>query len=591
MNSFMSAIQTLNNLLWHNYVLYAVLATGVLYTVWSVFSQYRALTHGVAITMGRYDNPDDPGAINHFQALSTAMSSTVGLGNIGGVALAIALGGPGALFWMWVVGVIGMSVKVIEVTLAMMYRNLDDPENPHGGPMWVARKAFAEWGWARLGYSVGALYCLATIVGSFTGGNMFQAWNVADVTNTFFGWPRMLVGAILAVTVGLVLVGGIKRIGHVTGVLVPFMCVTYMIGGIYVLILNSEAIPGIIVLIFQSAFSPIEATGAFVGGSVGAAMLWGMKRALYSSEVGLGSSAIAHSAAKTDEPVREGLVAGMEPFIDTLVVCTITGLVILSAGVWNRGPDIVLQQVPQFEESAAGVWTLAPISLADKKNGEIWVDDADVFAILSIGDPAKGGGLKRLSGTVVLRSDLQSDLQSDLSTIAPDDRLFAQFESIAAAEKPKLRDGGIYQSYTGASLTALAFNQTHDWLGVWLVTVAAWLFAVSTIISQGYYAEQAVIYLFKGRGVMLFKLFYCSATFVATLGFMRTDRELDAVTTTGTGLVLLVSLPITLIFGYKAIAAYHDYIARLKSGSMVPEHLHPQLFDVISGKDVEEKSP
>jgi len=576
----MSAIQSLNNFLWHDYVLYAVLATGVLYTVWSVFSQYRALTHGVAITLGRYDNPRDPGAINHFQALSTAMSSTVGLGNIGGVALAIALGGPGALFWMWVVGVIGMSVKTIEVTLAMMYRNLDDPENPHGGPMWVARKAFAEFGWVKVGYAVGALYCLATIIGSVTGGNMFQAWNVADVTNTYFGWPRTLVGAILAVTVGLVLIGGIKRIGHVTGVLVPFMCVTYMIGGIYVLVLNAEAIPGIIAIIFRSAFSPIEATGAFVGGSIGAAMLWGMKRALYSSEVGLGTSAIAHSAAKTDEPVREGLVAGLEPFIDTLVVCTITGLVILSSGVWNRGADLILEEVPQFEASAAGEWTIAPILLPAKNNGDTWVDGAAIFAIVSIGDPANGGRLQRLSGTVV--SGIAESLQAK--------QLIANFESIAAEQKPELRDGGIYQSYTGASLTALAFNQTHDWLGIWLVTVAAWFFAVSTIISQGYYAEQAVIYLFRGRGIMLFKVLYCSATFVATLGFMRTDRELDAVTTTGTGLVLLVSLPITLIFGYKAIAAYHEYIARLKSGSMVPEHLHPHLVDVISGKDVEEES-
>lgn len=578
MNSFMSTIQSINDFLWHDYVLYAVLATGVLYTLWSVFSQYRSLTHGVAVTLGRYDNPNDPGAINHFQALSTAMSSTVGLGNIGGVALAIALGGPGALFWMWVVGVIGMAVKVVEVTLAMMYRNLDDPDNPHGGPMWVARKAFAELGWARLGYTVGAIYCLATIVGSFTGGNMFQAWNVADVTNTYFGWPKVLVGAILAITVGLVLVGGIKRIGHVTGVLVPFMCVAYMIGGIYVLILNIDAIPGIIALIFRSAFNPIEATGAFVGGSVGAAMLWGMKRALYSSEVGLGSSAIAHSAAKTDEPVREGLVAGMEPFIDTLIVCTITGLVILSSGVWNRGADVVLEQLPEFEESAAGVWTLASIPLPEKKNGEAWFDDVDVFAIVSIGDPADRGHLHRLSGTVVLQSGMSAQ------------GFVARFESIEAGQKPKLRDGGIYQSYTGASLTALAFNQTHDWLGVWLVTVAAWFFAVSTIISQGYYAEQAVIYLFRGRGLMLFKLLYCAATFVATLGFMRTDRQLDAVTTTGTGLVLLASLPITLIFGYKAMAAYHDYIARLKSGSMVPEHLHPHLIDVISGKDVEEES-
>ena len=571
MNSFMAAIQSLNNFLWHDYVLYAVLATGVLYTLWSVSSQYRALTHGIAVTLGHYDNPRDPGAINHFQALSTAMSSTVGLGNIGGVALAIALGGPGALFWMWVVGVIGMSVKIVEVTLAMMYRNLDDPDNPHGGPMWVARKAFAEFGFAKFGFGVGALYCIAIIIGSFTGGNMFQSWNVADVTNTYFGWPKLLVGVILAVTVALVLIGGIKRIGNVTSVLVPFMCLAYMIGGVYVLVLNIEAIPGIIALIFRSAFNPIEATGAFVGGSVGAAMLWGMKRALYSSEVGLGTSAIAHAAAKTDEPVREGLVAGLEPFIDTLVVCTITGLVILSSGVWNRGPDLVLNQVPLFEENSKGVWSISPVELSRKQSGEHWSVDTNVFTVISIKDEAGNSTRQRLNGIVVQEGQ----------------RLAADFDSVATPDSPSMHEAGIYQSYTGASLTALAFNQTHDWLGIWLVTIAAWFFAVSTIISQGYYAEQAVVYLFGGRGVMIFKVLYCIATFVATLGFMRTDRELDAVTTTGTGLVLLVSLPITIIFGYKAIAAYKEYIGRLKSGEMKPQHTRIHLIDVIRGKDVE----
>ena len=565
----MNAVQVINNFLWHDYVLYVVLATGVLFTVWSVFSQYRSLTHGIAVTLGRYDNPRDPGAINHFQALATAMSSTVGLGNIGGVAIAIALGGPGALFWMWVVGLIGMSIKVVEVTLAMMYRNVEDPDNPHGGPMWVARKAFAELGWVKLGFTVGAIYSVATIIGSTLGGNMFQAWNVADVTNTYFGWPRVLVGIILSVTVAMVLLGGIRRIGHVTGLLVPIMCFAYMVGGVYVLVLNIEELPGIFALVIRSAFSPIEATGAFVGGSVGAAMLWGMKRALYSSEVGLGNSAIAHSAAKTDEPVREGIVAGLEPFIDTLIVCTITGLVILSAGVWNRGPDSVVKGLPEFEEVESGVWSSARFSLPVREVGE-WTEDMSAFAIVK----NEEGNSTRINGTVVM--------DGELPTI--------QFEPFISQQQPEFRDGGVYQAYTGASLTALAFNQTHDWLGIWLVTIAAWFFAISTIISQGYYAEQALNYLTGGRGMTVFRLLYCSATFIATLGFMKTDRQLDAVTTTGTGLVLLSCLPITLFFGHKAIKAYHEYISRLKSGAMVPEHGHIHLLDVVRGKDVEEEN-
>jgi len=564
----MNTIQAINNILWHDYVLYVVLATGVLFTIWSVFSQYRSLTHGIAVTLGHYDNPRDPGAINHFQALATAMSSTVGLGNIGGVAIAIALGGPGALFWMWVVGVIGMAVKVVEVTLSMMYRNVEDPDNPHGGPMWVAKKAFAELGWAKLGFTVGAIYSVATIIGSTLGGNMFQAWNVADVTNTYFGWPKMLVGVILSVTVGLVLVGGIKRIGHVTAVLVPVMCFAYMAGGVYVLVLNIEELPGIFALVIRSAFSPIEASGAFVGGSVGAAMLWGMKRALYSSEVGLGNSAIVHSAAKTDEPAREGIVAGLEPFIDTLIVCTITGLVILSAGVWDRGPDSVVKILPEFEESEPGVWVADRLSLPVRETGE-WVNDMSAFAIVMNDD----GKSTRINGTIFLDGELP----------------VIQFEPFASSKRPAFRDGGVYQAYAGATLTALAFNQTHDWLGIWLVTIAAWFFAISTIISQGYYAEQALNYLSRGRGLMVFRLLYCSATFIATLGFMKTDRQLDAVTTTGTGLVLISSLPITLFFGHKAIKAYHEYMGRLKSGEMEPEHKHIHLVDVVSGKDVEKE--
>jgi AGCS family alanine or glycine:cation symporter len=270
----MELIQNINSFLWNDNVLYVVLAAGVLFTTWSGFCQYRALTHGLPVTLGRYDNPSDPGAINHFQALSTAMSSTVGLGNIGGVAIAISLGGPGALFWMWVVGVFGMALKVTEVTLAMMYRNLDDPTNPRGGPMWVSKRAFAELGLPRLGLLIGSLYCLATIIGSFTGGNMFQAWNVADVTHTFFGWPRLLVGAILSITVALVIIGGIKRIGKVTSIIVPVMCIMYLVAGAYVLVLNLASLPSIFSMIIASAFNPTQASGAFVGGTMGSAMLW-----------------------------------------------------------------------------------------------------------------------------------------------------------------------------------------------------------------------------------------------------------------------------------------------------------------------------
>ncbi|MYA44214.1 MAG: sodium:alanine symporter family protein, partial [Gemmatimonadetes bacterium] len=281
----MNFFNALNAVIWHNWMLYAVLGTGVLFTIWSGFCQYRALTHGVAITRGKYDDKDDPGAISHFQALSAALSATVGLGNIGGVALAISLGGPGAVFWMWVVGLCGMAVKLTEVTLTMLYRNTDDPRNPHGGPMMVVDQGVpARWPKLRpAGKVFAVIFSISVIISAITGGNLFQAWNVGDVTESYFGVPAWMCGLALAVAAGLVIIGGIQRIGQVASRLVPFMVVLYFFGCITVLGLSYEQIPESFALIFRGAFSSLEGTGAFIGGTAGAAFIFGMKRALFSS--------------------------------------------------------------------------------------------------------------------------------------------------------------------------------------------------------------------------------------------------------------------------------------------------------------------
>ena len=549
MDTFHLVIESINTIFWHDYVLYSLLATGLLFTIWSVSAQYRSLVHGTSVTLGHYDDSDDPGAISHFQALSTALSATVGLGNIGGVAIAIGLGGPGAVFWMWVVGLFGMSIKVVEVTLSMMYRNLDDPDNPRGGPMWVAKKAFAEMGpgWAKIGAFLGGTYCVGLLIGVFVGGNMFQAWNVAEVTSSYFGWSRPLVGLILALVVGSVLIGGIKRIGQVTRLLVPFMCLVYILAGLYVIFVNITLVPETIALIFRSAFNPTEAQGAFIGGSVGTAMLWGMKRALYSSEVGQGSSAIAHSAAKTNEPVREGLVAGLEPFIDTLVVCTITAMVILLSGVWNRSADTHLDSIPQIVKSintSEGMtWEIEQQLLPKDEN---WQNDSSAFMLRQL----ENGNVERWYGSVKIQND----------------NAYLALNPLLAESKPILLDAGIFQGYAGASLTAVAFDQTHMGLGKWLVTISAWMFAISTMISWGYYGEQGINYLFGPRVVLPYKVAFCLMGFVATSGIMRTTRELDAITTLGAGILLVICLPITLMFSHKAIAAYRQYISKLKAG-------------------------
>jgi AGCS family alanine or glycine:cation symporter len=570
MDDFLNA---LNSILWHRYALFLLLGTGVVFTFWSGFCQYRALTHGLRVTRGVYDQASDPGAINHFQALTASLSATVGLGNIGGVALAIALGGPGAIFWMWVVGFFGMAVKITEVTLTMLYRNTDDPENPHGGPMWVISKGLKKRspGLGKLGRGIGIVFCVTLLISTATGGNMFQSWNVGVITEEYFGVPSIVSGAILAVLVGLVIIGGIKRIGAVTGRLVPFMLALYMLGSFYVLAINFGSIPEIFALIFTSAFSSLEANGAFLGGTMGYAFLFGMKRALFSNEAGQGTSPIAHAAAKTSEPVREGIVAGLEPFVDTLVVCTITALVILSTGIWNRGPEAQLDNSPQLVQNIDFGWTLETVR-APERDGGTWEPGDRVFVIVEAHDNKQSGNnLHHLDGTVTLNA--KSELQID-------------WDEFSSHDVPRVVSPGIYASYVGATLTAKAFDTAMPGLGKWLVTIAVWLFALSTLISWSYYGEQGVIFLAGERAVLPYKIIYCTLTVVATLGFLETDAQLDNLTGTGTGVMLFVNVPIMWLFGRQAMIAYKDYFDRYKAGRMGPGHEPPSLDDLISGRDV-----
>ena len=558
----------LNGILWHEYALYAIVGTGVLFTLWSGFCQYRALTHGPVVLRGVYDDPDDPGAINHFQALSAALSATVGLGNIGGVALAIALGGPGAIFWMWVVGFLGMSIKLTEVTLAMLYRNTDDPENPHGGPMYVAAKAMDRQGRPRLGRFIGIVFCSCLLISTATGGNMFQAWNVGELTQEYFDVPSAATGIVLAFFVGLVIIGGIKRIGKVTATLVPFMVFLYLLAGSYVLAMHVGDIPAMLAMIVKYAFIPTEAAGAFVGGTAGAAFMFGMKRAAFSNEAGQGSSPIAHAAAKTDEPVREGIVAGLEPFIDTIVVCTFTALIILSTGIWNRGPDVAFETPPAIAQ-AGTAWQLSPTPVA----GEEWGEDDPVSVIVEAHVTDGGFNRHRVAGIVAASAG----------------QLRIEWRRFESPVKPTIVGDGFYRTYVGATLTAKAFDSVASGTGKWLVTIAAWMFAISTMIAWSYYGEQAVVFLGGARFVLPYKILYCGLIIIATLGFVRTAADLDNVIGVGTGVMMFANLPICWLFGYQAMRAYKNYIARLKSGRMGPDHAPPHLDDLLSGRDVERR--
>ncbi|MCP4199777.1 MAG: sodium:alanine symporter family protein, partial [Proteobacteria bacterium] len=316
---------------------------GILFTIRLGGIQITKLGHALAIVRGKYDNPDNQGEINHFQALCAALSATVGTGNIAGVALAIYFGGPGAVFWLWVTGFFGMATKFAECTLAQKYRKVHEDGSISGGPMY-----FIEQGCKKvLGIAtkpMAILFAIGGVLCSLGTGNMAQANSMADAVNQIeipvFGGihiPHFAVGLLLAFLVWLVIVGGIRRIGNFAEKLVPLMAGVYILASIVVIAVNYQAVPHMFILIFKGAFTSTGATGGFIGSTFMLTMRYGIARGLFSNEAGQGSAPIAHAAAKTEYPVREGLVALMEPLVDTLIICTMTALVILSTGAWTCG--------------------------------------------------------------------------------------------------------------------------------------------------------------------------------------------------------------------------------------------------------------
>ncbi len=323
----------LGNVIWGPVLIFFLVGTGVYLTLILKAIQLRKLSHSVAIISGKYDNPRDQGEISHFQALSTALSATIGTGNIAGVATAIASGGPGAVFWMWVTAIFGMATKYSSCLLSLKYRKLKPDGSVSGGPMYYLTSGLKA-GW--LGWLFAFFACLA----SFGIGNMVQANSVANPLNDILGIPKPITGFLMAILVGMVIIGGIKRIGNVAARIVPFMTVVYILGAMTIIVINLEKIPEALNLIFYHAFTPTAAAGGFLGTTVMQTLRFGVARGVFSNESGLGSAPIAHAAARTNEPVREGLVAMIGPLIDTLLICTMTAVVIVLSGLWkNTGPN------------------------------------------------------------------------------------------------------------------------------------------------------------------------------------------------------------------------------------------------------------
>jgi AGCS family alanine or glycine:cation symporter len=324
-----AVLKAVSDFLWGLPLIVVILGGGIYLTFLSRFIQLKKLRHAFDIVRGKYDDPDDEGDISHFQALTAALSGTIGIGNIAGVATAMHVGGPGALFWMWVSAFVGMATKYAECTLSHHYRAFDREGAAAGGAMYFIEKGLGPK-WKPLALTFAA----CTVIASMGSSNIVQSNTVAGNLHADIGIPTWITGVVLAVLLAVVIVGGIKRIGQVASRLVPIMSVFYVGGAATVLLMHAGHIPDAFATIFHHAFNPTAAGGGFLGSTVALTLQWGIKRGLFSNEAGQGSAPIAHAAAKTKEPVREGLVAMAEPFIDTLVICTMTGLVIVITDAW-----------------------------------------------------------------------------------------------------------------------------------------------------------------------------------------------------------------------------------------------------------------
>ncbi len=357
LQSFEMLVGKIGAFAWGPPMLILLVGTGFWLTLALRGLQFRKLWHSLYLALiKRKDAEDEPGDITHFQALMTALSATVGTGNIAGVATAVAAGGPGALFWMWLTGLVGMATKYAEALLAVKYREVDEEGSMSGGPMYYISKGLG-WKW------LGALFAIFAAVAAFGIGNMVQSNSIASAVNATFHIPHVITGVILMICTGMVVLGGIKSIGRVTEILVPIMIVFYMGGALLIILRYITAVPAALIMIVEQAFTPTAAAGGFAGATVMLAIRMGVSRGVFSNESGLGSSPIAAAAAQTKHPVTQALVSMTQTFIDTIVVCTMTGLVLVLTGTWNSGRTGAELTVFAFQEGIFGGSFIVTIGL------------------------------------------------------------------------------------------------------------------------------------------------------------------------------------------------------------------------------------
>ena len=482
-----------------------LLLTGLFFSFYLRFPQIRYFKHAVSATAGKFDKEEAKGETTHFQALSTALSGTIGTGNIGGVALALHLGGPAALFWMWMTAFFGMTSKFVEVTLSHKYRSIADDGTISGGPMYYMEKGLnAKW--------LAVIFALATVLSSFGTGSLPQINAIASGLEATFNLEPLITASVLSVLLAFVIIGGITRIAKVAAAVVPSMAIIYVIGAVAVIIPNLNNVIPSFLAIFSDAFTGSAATGGFLGATFAYAFDRGVNRGLYSNEAGQGAAPIAHSAARTDEPAEEGMVAILEPFIDTIIVCTITGLVILSSGVWAE----------KFENE----FQRADMIFVEGSYEESIMDDSQqLFSFLN-GDDSS---ISVFNGLIqVTAGEAQGENAFTLinSRSIAEDIVFSDLEGPLTGsiliEDGSLVDSNVsvkgYSLLHTVPLTTQAFKRgMFGEYGQYIVSIGLVLFAFSTAIAWSYYGDRAMTYLFGSSSVLPYRIVYVVAFFYAAL--------------------------------------------------------------------------
>jgi len=482
---------------------YLLLGTGLFFTIYLKFPQFRYLKYAVKIVMGKFDRPGDKGDASHFQALTAALSGTVGTGNIAGVALAVHLGGPAALFWMLITALVGMTTKFVEVTLSHKYREQTSDGTMAGGPMYYMKNRLnMRW--------LAVIFAVATIFSAFGTGSLPQINSISNAVFSTWGISKIITGAVLSILLGLVIIGGIHRIVKVTDKLVPAMALIYFVGAFTVILYNYQNIIPSLYAIIHDVFTGTAATGGFLGAGFAFAFNRGVTRGLFSNEAGQGSAPIAHAAARAHEPVSEGLVALLEPFIDTVIICMLTGMVLLSSGVWKekfqnrfQASDMQVLAVSFDEKIPQDVDALrlhlARIKIQQTYTGKIVVKNGKIvtkITLINARSIAEGVLIytnenKRFSGKMLVENGI----------IKNSDNFIIEGKSLLHS----------------APLTNEAF--ARSWLGdygKYIVAISLLLFAFSTAISWSYYGDRAVTYLFGVEKVIYYRVVYVLGFFIAS---------------------------------------------------------------------------